>query len=557
MPIARLAAALTLALCGFSMAQAAAPPAGPANEGRPEAGASLRIETGLEYARVGAVALKLDLYRMDPSSTPQPVVVWIHGEGDLDARTASPAAGLVGPGGFAVASIDYRTGPGVTTAMQLSDVKAAVRWLRANAAAKGLDPGHVGVMGYGRGGQLAALAGVTSGVSGLDGGDASAARVQAVVDLAGPVTSGGLNPAAHVTADDAPFLIIHGTADAAVSTRESQVLVAALKVGKVAAQLDMPVAVTHDLGALLSPTTLQSISSFFAQNLRGARIEAALSSFVATPPGTYIDPVALDLGGTQYKLYPSPSRGPGTMASYRIYLPPGYEQNPRRRYPVIYFLHGRSVDSKRPITAGYIARADAAIRSGVMPPTIIVLVQGLNTGWYMDDQAGRFPIESVIVRDLIPHVDASYRTVATRAGRAIEGHSMGGFGALRLGFKYADRFVAVTGNSPANILDVTDDMGDQAFWERQSIAAIARANAEQVRRQKIRVIIGDQDGLLPSAKLVSDLLTELRAPHSFTPVAGSPHNHDQLLQYETFDTMAFYGEVFAPFRAAGDPPARP
>jgi enterochelin esterase-like enzyme len=211
---------------------------------------------------------------------------------------------------------------------------------------------------------------------------------------------------------------------------------------------------------------------------------------------------------------------------------------------VIYFLHGRSVDSKRPITAGYIARADAAIRSGVMPPTIIVIAQGTNTGWYLDAEDGQHPMESVLIKNLIPHVDATYRTIATRDARAIEGHSMGGYGALHIGFKYPDLFTAVTGNSPALVEQVTDGMGSQAFWEREAPAALAKTNLDKVRRQAIRIIVGDQDNLFGVGKKLADTLTSLGVKHEFFPVAGSPHNHDQLVQYETFDTMAFYGTVF-------------
>ena len=258
----------------------------------------------------------------------------------------------------------------------------------------------------------------------------------------------------------------------------------------------------------------------------------------------YIDPIGLDLGGTQYRLYPTPSRGADTLASYRVYFPPDYQASTTRRYPVIYFLHGRSVDSKRPITSGYVTRADAAIRSGVMPPAIVVLAQGLTTGWYVDAQDGQHPMESVIVKDLVAHVDATYRTMATREARAIEGHSMGGFGALHIGFKYPDLFAAVTGNSPALVENVTDGVGDQAFWDAQAPATLAKANIDKVRKQAIRIIVGDQDGLFPVGKKLDDALTELEIAHEFLPVVGSPHNHDQLLQYETFDTMAFYGKVF-------------
>ena len=553
-----LAAVVVLCLSGVLGAQRGAPPAGgrpggagrgaaqgAPNEGRGQGGPSLKIEH-LEFARVGGQALTLDLYRMDPSATPSPVVIWIPGSGPAAAtRIATPLAGLVTNGGVAVANIDYRTAAGVTTAMQLADVKAAVRWLRANAATHSLDAAHIAVAGFDLGGRLAVLAGTTTDVAELDGGgDGVSSRVQAVVDFAGPVATGSLNPIPYVKADAAPTLILHGTADRAVSTQESQKLVSALKVAGVTTTLDLQVAVSHDLGALLSPVAMQTVGAFLNQQLLGVRGNAGLSSFISTPGDAYIDPVALDLGGTQYKLYPTKVRGAGTYASYRVYLPPDYQTNTTRRYPVIYFLHGRSVDSKRPITAGYIARADAAIRSGVMPPTIIVLAQGLNVGWYLDAQDGR-PMESVLIKDLIPHVDATYRTIATREARAIEGHSMGGYGALHIGFKYPDLFAAVTGNSPALVENVTDNVGTQDFWISQAPATLAKLNLEKVRRQKIRIIVGDQDGLFPVGKKLDENLTELQVPHEFFPVVGSPHNHDQLLQYQAFDTMAFYAKAFA------------
>jgi endo-1,4-beta-xylanase len=514
------------------------------NEGATPQGPSLKIDTDIEYAQAGGQSLKLNLYRTTPSTNPLPVVIWIHGQdGGLATRSASPFAALANNNGYAVANIDYRSGAGVTRAQQLADVKAAIRWVRSNSAAYGFDAAHIGVVGYDVGGQLAALAGTTGDVPALNGTGADA-RVQAVIDIAGPTSSGGLDPSTYVSAGDAPTLIFHGSADAKVSTQESQRLIVPLKVAGINATLDMPFGVGHDLGALLSPIAMQTATTFLNSTLKDIRAQGGLSAFIATPANTYIDPVALDLGGTQYKLYATPTRGPNTFASYRVYLPPDYASNPRKRYPVIYFLHGRSVDSKRPITAFYVSRADAAIRSGAMPPAIIVLAQGLNTGWYLDAQDGQHPMASIIVKDLIPHIDATYRTIANRANRAIEGHSMGGYGALHIGFKYPDLFAAVTGNSPALVADVTDDVGDQDFWEAQKPATLAKLNLAKVKTQKIRIIVGDKDSLFPVGKKLDEDLTALQINHTFHGVVGSPHNHDQLVQYETFDTMAFYATVF-------------
>ena len=518
------------------------------NEGATPTGPGLKIDYDLEYGQAGGQSLKLDLYRMLPAANPLPVLVWIHGQdGALATRAASPVTAIATGNGFALASIDYRSGTGVTRAQQLDDVKAAIRWLRTNSTAYGLDTAHIGVAGFDIGGQLAALAGTTGDVIETRAGNGDS-RVQAVIDIAGPVTSGGMDPSTLVKAGVAPTLIIHGSADAKVSTQQSQKLIVPLKVAGIDATLNMPFGVGHDLGALMSPDIVQTATMFLNQHLKspapGGGRGGGLSSFISTPAHTYIDPIALDLGGTQYKLYPTPSRGAGTFASYRVYLPPGYEANSKKRYPVIYFLHGRSVDSKRPITAFYISRADAAIRSGVMPPAIIVLAQGDTIGWYVDAQDGQHPMESIIVKDLVSYIDANYRTIASRAGRAIEGHSMGGYGALHIAFKYPDMFAAVTGNAPALIETTQDGVGDEAFWDSQKPAALAKANLAKVKTLKIRFISGDQDSLHPVAIKLDQDLTALGIPHEYDSVVGSPHNHDQLVQYETFDTMAFYAGVF-------------
>src|SRR5262245_11575474 len=173
--LAALIASMTLA------AQQGAP-----NEGRTLQGPALRIERSVEYARVGAQTLTLDLYEQSRAATPSPVVLWIHGteSGLGSSKVPTPAVAFVTLG-YAVASIDYRTGSGLTLTDQLDDAKSAVRWLRANAKNYNLDGTHVAAMGYGIGGEVAALLG-------------TAREVQAVVDLAAPMDKGVVNPIASV-----------------------------------------------------------------------------------------------------------------------------------------------------------------------------------------------------------------------------------------------------------------------------------------------------------------------------------------------------------------------
>src|SRR4030095_7594109 len=307
-----------------------------------------------------------------------------------------------------------------------------------------IDPAKVGVFGYDSGATVAEILGTAE--------EAADGRGQAGVAGSGPVDkTEPVNPLAYVTKDDSPMLLLHGTADKVVSTLQSQALISALKVAGVDATLELQIGAPPHVQRALSPAAMQQVNTFFDQTLRGVRRAGSLTNYLATPQTEYVDPVALDLGGTLYKTYATPARGAGTMASYRLYLPPDYETSGTRRYPVIYFLHGASVDSKRPIVAGYVARIDAAIRSGVMPPVIVVIPQGLNQNRWIDSRDGSKPMESIIIKNLIPHIDATYRTIASREGRAIEGHSMGGFGALHNGFNNPDLFAAVTGDSPGGV----------------------------------------------------------------------------------------------------------
>jgi len=135
---------------------------------------------------------------------------------------------------------------------------------------------------------------------------------------------------------------------------------------------------------------------------------------------------------------------------------------------------------------------------------------------------------------------------------------MGGYGALHIGFNNPDVFIAVTGNSPGGAtLDYGETPsagridafkivygGDKDYFIAMAPTTLAEKNAVKLRQEQIRIITGMKDALNPGAHFVHDALVKLNIPHEFHDVPESPHNHDQLLQYETFDTMAFYGKVF-------------
>ena len=89
------------------------------------------------------------------------------------------------------------------------------------------------------------------------------------------------------------------------------------------------------------------------------------------------------------------------------------------------------------IAKGLLAGINAAITAGKLPPLIFVIVNGGRFTRYYDSLDRTVMMETTLIRELIPHIDATYRTVATRGGRAVQGGSMGGMGTLKFAFKYS------------------------------------------------------------------------------------------------------------------------
>lgn len=265
----------------------------------------------------------------------------------------------------------------------------------------------------------------------------------------------------------------------------------------------------------------------------------------------WIDPDKSEPAGTSYKLFPTPSRGPSTEASYLIYLPPDYATAKLRRYPVLYWLHGGAGSQRE--GAWMVERIDREIRAAKLQPLIVVLVQGLPDVRYINTKDGTRPVEDVIILDLIPHIDATYRTIPQRTSRGIEGMSMGGYGALRLGFKYPELFGAVSGLAPSitEMKDepaiVTEPFGnDQAFYDAVGPWTMAREHASNIRgKSSVRLLGGDQDKLLPYFRNYSELLSSLQIEHQFAIAPGAHHMYNEIIEQLPFDALVFWNTALA------------
>jgi poly(3-hydroxybutyrate) depolymerase len=247
--------------------------------------------------------------------------------------------------------------------------------------------------------------------------------------------------------------------------------------------------------------------------------------------------------------------------SYHLFTPAAYDREPERRFPVVYWLHGSG--GGLPGIPQVAARFARAIQDGKAPPCLVVFVNGMPDGMYVDWKDGSAPLETVIVKELVPHVDASYRTIASREGRALDGYSMGGYGAARLGFKYPDLFRAVSmmGSGPLqeNLLDAprasrrrAEEVlervygGDPDYFRSVSPRTLAERQADAIARGSlVRMVCGDQDNLLANNRAFHEHLERLGIPHSWTVLPGVDHDPLGTLEALGDTNWGFYRQAFA------------
>jgi len=227
----------------------------------------------VEYARVGAHSLKLDLHR--PRQPRMPLIVYVHGGAwRAGSKADVPIAPLV-QHGFAIASIDYRLSPQAIFPAQIHDINAAIRFLRAKAGQFNIAAEKIAIIGSSAGGHLAALAGVSNGHKDLAGSVGThpneSSAVQVIVSyygasnlhsILGQSTEPGLkvrvpalqlllggqpdektelarlaSPVSHLDPNAPPILLIHGDADPQMPLQQSQEFITACAAAKVPAQL--------------------------------------------------------------------------------------------------------------------------------------------------------------------------------------------------------------------------------------------------------------------------------------------------------------------------------
>ncbi|WP_224784670.1 alpha/beta hydrolase [Marinihelvus fidelis] len=288
--------------------------------------------------------------------------------------------------------------------------------------------------------------------------------------------------------------------------------------------------------------------------------------------------------------------GNATTRDIIVFLPPSYNQEPGRRYPVVYALHGYS--SNNDAFEKDLARTNAiesAFGSGT-PEMIVVMpdAQSVNNGSMYGASVTTGDWESYIADDVVGYVDAHYRTIAVRQSRGLVGHSMGGYGALRIGMKRPDVFTSLYAMSPCCLtpaqmpapelvakleaLEKPEDSLDLGFMERATLATGAawspnpnnppfymdlpsgeqaadvmarwQANAPVAMADQymfelrgyegIAIDVGDKDWLMPSAQAMHKVLTDNAIEHQYQVYDGDHVN--RVAEQFRDAVMPFFGK---------------
>jgi enterochelin esterase-like enzyme len=289
-----------------------------------------------------------------------------------------------------------------------------------------------------------------------------------------------------------------------------------------------------------------------------------------------------------------------------VFLPPSYNQNRTRRYPVVYALHGYSIGAEQWTQEIHVPQTiEGAFAKGAHQ-MIVVLPDSktLHNGSMYSSSVTTGDFENYVARDVVSYIDTHYRTIATRESRGLVGHSMGGYGATRIGMKHADVFSslyimspcclslrgggrgAAAGTAAANdealaaVKTPSDSaklpfglraqLASAAAWspnpknpplyldlpigeQAQTVLAKWAANAplafvdqyvlELKRYRAIAIDVGDQDGLRVDAGKLHDVLDQYGIANAFEVYPGT-HTSDVAVRFQEH-VMPFFSRTLS------------
>lgn len=226
-------------------------------------------------------------------------------------------------------------------------------------------------------------------------------------------------------------------------------------------------------------------------------------------------------------------------------LPPSYDAMPGKRFPVLYFLHGLGADQSFLASSGASSVIEDAWAQKRLGEFVIITPQGENS-FYINSRDGHILYEDFFIREFVPQMERRFRLAGGRAGRAIGGISMGGYGALRFAFKYPQMFTSVAVHMPALMEQLPRGSGsvgltaflgnafgsplNERFWRENTPFIFARS--AKLQGLKIYFDCGEQDnyGFDAGTRQLDKLLTDRHVAHESHIYPGG-HNWQYVAQH--------------------------
>lgn len=270
---------------------------------RADDGPKIKVENDIVYTKAGRTELKLDIAAPEAGDGPMPAVLVIHGGAWRagNKRDVGVVLRELAGHGYVAVSPQYRFCPRELFPAQVHDVKAAVRWMKAHAAERRIDPERIGAMGFSAGGHLALMLGVTDAKDGLEGEAPPSSpdtRIRAVVNYFGPVDlaasdipelskplvkdflgalatdrpelAAKASPRTYVSRDDAAILTFQGTKDPLVPHTQAVTLANAMTAAGVPGRVELMVGAGHGWGGAQMDHTRAETFAFLDRYLKAS-----------------------------------------------------------------------------------------------------------------------------------------------------------------------------------------------------------------------------------------------------------------------------------------------
>jgi len=268
---------------------------------------------------------------------------------------------------------------------------------------------------------------------------------------------------------------------------------------------------------------------------------------------SWVNPAESRTPGLEHATFRSPSMG--IDVGFFVYLPEAYRQPIHRakRFPVVYYLHGgRPGSEKKSISlAAFIHQATT---EKTISPTIYVFINGGPVSHYNYPEMENAMGEDVFIHELIPHIDRTYRTIANRSGRAIEGFSQGGRGTMRIVFRHPELFCSAApgGGGYATEKRISEEGGRESetlrFEEGYNTWDLAKAYAVKKNAGlpafRMLVYVGTEGFNYENNLEFMEYLDSIGVPFHRLLVSGAPHSAKIIYEKNATDILGFHQQSF-------------